>query len=120
MNPFTTDEVLEVASGQKWIMWLVLASLACWLIPYSFLIVAILNLVMVHRLASAMKLSAPLAWALAMIIPLVGILVLLRLSAKATALLKQHGVGVGLMGAHKADLDRLVSASRQAATPGPV
>jgi len=42
------------------------------------------------------------------LIPCISLVSLLMLSSRAQAALKSHGVAVGLMGASRADLERLV------------
>jgi hypothetical protein len=41
------------------------------------------------------------------LIPCVGLIVLLIINAKATAVLKDHGIRVGLLGANMSDIERL-------------
>lgn len=41
------------------------------------------------------------------LIPLIGLIVLLVVNGKATAILKQHGLGVGLLGADPKAIDRM-------------
>jgi hypothetical protein len=38
------------------------------------------------------------------LIPCIGLIVLLIINAKATTILKKHGIGVGLLGANSSDL----------------
>jgi hypothetical protein len=44
-----------------------------------------------------------------MIIPLVSLILLLRLNGKATKAIRGKGIRVGLMGANKAQLERLAA-----------
>jgi hypothetical protein len=70
--------------------------------------VAIIYLVFVYQLATALKLRAWL-WCISMIIPFVGLLVLPWLNGKAVSALRSQGIAVGLLGAKKADLKKFAA-----------
>jgi hypothetical protein len=107
MEQFTNAEVVQVAKKQKAIIWLILASLAVVVFPPAWIVIAVVNLVFVYQLSKALKLSAPWVWCVGMIIPLVSLILLLRLNSKATAAIRGRGVTVGLMGASKAQIEKL-------------
>jgi hypothetical protein len=112
---------------------LVLLSVTLPILPYkSVAAVAIVNLFFVYQLARALKLSFPWLWTAAMIVPFMGLLafffsalmgfqhfevemivplmssfVLLWLNSKATCVIRNKGVAVGLMGAKRRDLKKL-------------
>lgn len=68
--------------------------------------VMIFSIVYVYRLAKALG-SPALLYAIAMLVPCLGLLMLLMIVSRATATLKKAGIKVGLMGVSKADLERL-------------
>lgn len=68
------------------------------------------------RLAALLGLTAPVAWAVGMFVPLINIIVLLTLSSRAQATCRRHGVKVGFLGPHKKDLARLEKAASAGAT----
>jgi hypothetical protein len=107
MEHYTNGEICAIAGFQRAIIWLVFASLIEYVFPPAFIIVFIVRLVFVYLLAQELKLRAAWAWCLGMIIPLVNIILLLMLNAKATAAIRNKGIKVGLMGANKAQLDGL-------------
>ncbi len=106
MEQYTNAEVLAIAKKQKAIIWLILASLAAFVFPPAWIVIAIVQIVFVYQLANALKLTA-WVWCIGMIIPLVSLLLLLVLNGKATTAIKSKGVTVGLMGANKVQLDKL-------------
>jgi hypothetical protein len=105
-----TNETLDdVASGQKLVIYAILlyfvAALARLALGPLVAVVAIACMVMswvgMYRLTRG--LGYPMWWRIAlmvlMLVPLLGLLVLVVLSSKATARLKDAGYSVGLMGA---------------------
>lgn len=51
-----------------------------------------------YRTARSLHLSQPVLWALAMFVPGANLITLLALSAKSTAICREHGIAVGLLG----------------------
>jgi hypothetical protein len=51
-----------------------------------------------YRLADAMRLSAPLAWATGLFLPCISVALLLALSSKATHFCRTYGLRVRLLG----------------------
>ena len=58
-----------------------------------------------YRLASRVDAGAPIAWALAVWLPLVNLAVLFALSQKSQTWCTRHGIAVGLLGPAKGSLD---------------
>ncbi len=104
---YTNIEAYEVGKKQKAIMWLILASLIAFFIPYATFVVGIIGIVLVYQLAKAQKSSVAWLWALLQIIPVVSLICLLIINQKATSILKQKGVRVGLMGGDSTQLKNL-------------
>jgi len=104
---YTNAEVVAIAKKQKAIIWLILASLAAFVFPPAWIVIAVVQILFVFQLVKALKLSAAWVWCIGMIIPLVSLLLLLVLNGKATTAIKGKGVRVGLMGADKAQLEKL-------------
>jgi hypothetical protein len=77
-------------------------------VVFTLVRLAILALMMigVFNLAAAMgsSMASRILFVIAMIIPLVNLIVLLVLNQKATGLLRQHNIKVGLMGPRVEDL----------------
>ncbi len=109
---YTNEEAYNVGKKQKAILWLILATLLAFLIlvifPFAILIVSIIGIVFVYQLASALKSSYAWLWALLQLIPLVSLICLIILNQKATKVLRDKSVGVGLMGANSKELENLI------------
>lgn len=59
-----------------------------------------------YRTAQALGSSSPVLWALAMLLPLVSLITLLALSAKASKVCRENGIPVGLFGPKPTSLAR--------------
>jgi hypothetical protein len=70
------------------------------------IVVFFMLVITTYRLMTQLGSRAPVLWALAMIVPLLNILFLLMISAKAQAWCKQRGIKVGLLGPTKESLER--------------
>jgi len=107
---YTPADVLAVAEQQRFL----LASLLGYLVStfaFPLLIVTIPLVVMfVYNLSHAMKLQRPVLYAIASGVPLLGILVLVSLSQRATQVVRNAGFEVGLMGA---DLELVRKSAQQ-------
>lgn len=79
------------------------------LIVAARLVVVGLSIYGVYMMASALRKGTPVVWAICMIIPLIGLIVLLSLNSNAMTVLRAHGIGVGLMGAKQGDVERYLS-----------
>ena len=101
-----TADIRRVALAQRLLLWAVLASFIGLLVPLGMLVTIPFQLYCVFRLAKAFGMSSGRAtvWLLAMFIPVVSLICLLVLNARATRTLRNYGVKVGLMGARMADL----------------
>jgi len=116
---YTNLDAYEVGKKQKAVMWIILASVAGLLIPYvpyiagiagivyAPFVVGIIGIVFVYQLAKALKLSTAWLWALLQFIPIVSLYCLIKLNQRATAVLRQKGVRVGIMGGDSAQLAKL-------------
>jgi hypothetical protein len=108
---YTNTEVVAIAKKQKAIIWLILFSLLVFVFPLGWIVIALVQIVFVYQLAQSLKLSAPWLWCVGMTIPLVSLILLLHLNGKATTAIRGKGVTVGLMGANKAQLEKLAAAT---------
>ena len=113
---FTGPEAAEVGRLQKWILLLVLASICVNVLSFMYVsllakflsvVVSLVGLVLVYRLASALRQQPAWLWALLALIPLISLIILLSLNGQATGVLRSKGVRVGLMGANGRDIDML-------------
>ena len=104
----------QVRSGQKLAIWAILLNLISipfLLVPEGALVraplvlvaivLAVLGIVRMSR-ALGINLIIIVLMAMAMVIPMVGLVVLLVINAKATRYLRDHGYTVGMFGANKA------------------
>jgi len=60
----------------------------------------------VYKLASNLRVFAPVIWVLGMFIPCINLILLLYLSSRAYHVLKGAGFRVGLMGANLEEIER--------------
>lgn len=58
-----------------------------------------------HHLMSLLDEGVPILWAIAMFVPIVGLVTLLVISSKAQAWCRKRGIDVGLLGPSQASLD---------------
>lgn len=65
------------------------------------------TVVTTYKLAGHLGGGAPLAWAIAMFLPCINIIVLLVLSSKAQAWCQRYGIKVGLLGPTKQSIEEL-------------
>ena len=116
----------KLATRQRRIIWLILASIAGLFVPFAplgnaqaagivylvvQLLLALLLIINVGLLMSAQG-SNPVVTVLAclfMVVPLISLLVLLRVNGTATQTLKAAGIRVGFMGASKAEVERILA-----------
>jgi len=126
---YTNEDVYQIGQEHRAIIWLILlqllslpinqmalplaktTGLPLLALPMALLplFMSIVSLFFVYRLASALK-NSPWIYLLLGLIPCVSLISLLMLSSRAQAALKSHGVAVGLMGASRTDLERLLDA----------
>jgi heme A synthase len=71
------------------------------------IVVVIATSVAAYKLSSRLGSGAPLAWAIAMFLPCVNVIVLLALSAKAQTWCRRYGIKVGLLGPTKESIEEL-------------
>ena len=128
---YTNEDIYQIGQDHRAIIWLILLQLlvipvrimldplirnpdtVLFALPIALLplMINLVSLYFVYRLASSLKNTSPWIYLVLGLIPCISLLVLLRLSARAQAALKAHGVAVGLMGAKRADLERLLDES---------
>ncbi len=114
---FTKEELYQVGCNQKKILYLILCGIAIsilwpmigglfWTIQ---LIYTIITLIFVFQFGTSLKigLAAMICILVLLFIPLIGLLTLLILNGKATRLLREGGIRVGLMGASPENLQKL-------------
>ena len=104
-SPKPLNDILEVANRQKQILWMILISIPATFIPFATLVTGVIQIYFIVKLAKAVGSSAWL-YAVLAFLPLIGLIALLRLNGKATKILKDNGVAVGLMGANSVDLKK--------------
>ncbi len=128
----TREEVVRVAGAQKLLLWAILTSLVGNVLLYLypsfvmrlglpieitrilFLLPLPLSLfIVIFQIFGAVKLARALhyGWwtlllAIVQIVPCLSLLTLLVMNSKATALLQECGIRVGLMGANRSDVER--------------
>ncbi len=114
----TKEELYQVGCNQKKILYLILCGFALnilwwhmlgvlfWLLQLVYTIIAI---VFVFQFGTSLKIGqvAMIGILILLFIPLVGLLTLLILNGKATRLLREGGIRVGLMGASRENLEKL-------------
>jgi hypothetical protein len=104
-EPWTNQEVLEVARRQKVVVYLLLAALIELFFPPIALIIFPFQIYFIYQLAKAVRSSWPWLYALLEIIPFVGLIVLVYLNVIAIRILRSNGIEAGLLGAAESDLD---------------
>jgi uncharacterized paraquat-inducible protein A len=98
---YTTDEIREIAKRQKHLIWLVLINLL------TCGIAGIIAPFFIYKVAVSLKLKVPWLYAVLVVVPLVGMIVLLGLNGHATGALKTQGIRVGLFGADHRAIEKL-------------
>jgi hypothetical protein len=106
------DSTLSIAKAQKGVLWCIFAYLV-WLVlsltmtgseaivevlQVAYLIMAILCIYFIWQLAAALRCGPPILWAVGMLIPLLGFILLAVINQKATTRLREAGLQVGIMG----------------------
>ena len=104
---YTNVEAYEVGKKQKAVIWLMPAYFVAFFIPFASFVVGIIGIVFIYQLAKAQKSANAWLWALIQIIPIVSLICLIVLIQKATTILRQKGIKVGLMGGDSAQLEKL-------------
>jgi hypothetical protein len=105
--PFLDASIIAIVAHLKATVWLTLFSLA--LFGIRFVATGILSMIYVYRLAQATRSPTPGLYAAMSLIPLIGLVVLLMVNSDATDLLRRRRIRVGLMGANKGDLAKLMA-----------
>ena len=110
-DPGTGAELNRVASGQRFMIYALLVSMGGMALRTTMgppaaivgLVASVVAIVGVVRLSGALGAGVAMrvVYSIAMIVPLVNLLVMLMLSAKATKALRAGGYEVGLLGARK-------------------
>ncbi|MCE5200038.1 MAG: hypothetical protein ABFD54_17050 [Armatimonadota bacterium] len=129
---WTPDEVRDVARYQKYLIWLiffqiisiflliatgvgskaspaskVLATFIPLAIMAARIALSVLSIYGVYKMAKALRNGMALVYAVAMLLPLIGLLALLHINSLATNVLQSNGVRVGVFGADEDDLQFL-------------
>jgi len=110
MTEFTNEDVVAIARTQRTVIWLVIASLIDFAFPPVFIVITFLKIVFIYCLTDELKLRISWILFVCTIIPFVNIILILKLNAKATAVIRSKGVKVGLLGANRAQLVKLTAA----------
>jgi len=98
--------IRNVGQAQRLLLWAVLASIVGWIFPVVLIVAIPFQLYCVYNISKALEFStgASILYLVAMFLPLVSLLCLLLLNSKATGVLRDAGIKVGLMGASPDDL----------------
>lgn len=111
--PYTDAELTKIARSQRELIWLILLWLAAYLIafwlPLLSVGLAVFLWVYLYEFAKALKSPRPANYLALAIIPLMGPIVMLILNGKATKALRARGLQVGLMGANKEEIHKLIA-----------
>lgn len=109
MTYITDKELCDIANGQKAVIWLIPFSLAAILVPFfGQIVMGIFSLIFVYKLAVALKSKVAWLWCILMFIPIISMISLCILNGKATSVLKNAGIKVGLMGANKKQMEKVL------------
>lgn len=127
-NPVATERLKLVASGQRWVIAVVLAQLALWVgwlllalarkvngdpepaFVLSFLL-GLVGAVCVFRLAHAVRgPGAAYLYGLAAVVPVLGLIVTLLINGYASDELKAHGIVPGFFGASDGTIEARTAA----------
>jgi hypothetical protein len=116
---FTDKEIVVIAKRQKAILWLIAANLVLFIfeslvtfwIPFTSIVTGIIGIAFIYRLGRAVHSSAVYVYVILAFIPFVGLVGLFILNARATRILREHRIHVGVMGARSADLHKLIQSS---------
>jgi hypothetical protein len=108
-QPWSKDELVDVAKRQKNIQWLVVAHVVvvAMFISFGTIATGIIGIYFIYKLAAALRSSCAWLYIILAFFPLIGLLALLYINGKATKVLKGHGVRVGVMGATMTDFDKI-------------
>ena len=104
---WTSEAILEVAERQKLILWMILISFAALFFPPAIIVVNLIQIYFIFKLAQAVR--SPSAWIYIVLscLPFISLIALLYINGKATKVLKENEINVGLMGADPADLKKI-------------
>ncbi len=108
----TSKEILELAKRQKQMIWMMLLSIEALFIPYLAIVTGIIQFYFILKLAQAIRSSAAWVYIILAFIPLIGLLALLHINGKATKILQEHGLKVGLTGARPSELETIKTGPR--------
>jgi len=117
VDPGDRERLRRVARRQQWVIYTLLAQIGIYglfflliaagfegfaeLVSYLSLLVAVFGMVTVFMLAKdVLHIAVAVICAFLMVVPCISLLVLLVANGRATRLLQQHGIKVGLMGAN--------------------
>jgi hypothetical protein len=108
---FSKDELRRIAHKQNLLMWSVLAGFA-WLfisqIPFvglpTFIAIVVFQIYALYSLGTCLRIQNIALSCIFLFIPVVSLLVLVRVSGKASKVLKEAGVKIGLMGGNANDI----------------
>ena len=113
MTDISNREAYEIGTLQRqYLIWLLLAYVIAFFIPYGLFVVGFLAIYFVYKMADAQKSPVAWLWGLSQIIPYVGLVCLLIINQNATTILKSKGIKVGFFGAKDTDLQTLTEQSR--------
>jgi len=108
---FTKDELRTIARDQNLLMWSVLTGFISYflahipLVGLLVLIAAIVfEIVALYKLGRSLRMRFVWLYSVGLFIPVIGLIILVVISGKASRILKAYGVRVGLMGGKAGDI----------------
>lgn len=108
---FTTDELRTIARDQNLLMWSVLAGIVSYFLVHiplvgllALLVAVVFEIVSLYKLGRSLRMRFVWIYCLGLFIPVIGLIILVVISGKASRVLKAYGVRVGLMGGKAADI----------------
>ena len=108
---FSNDELRDIAKKQNLLMWSVLAGFGGFFIAHIpflglplLLAIVAFQIYALYSLGTSLRMSIVWLYCIGLFIPLVGLLILLVISGKASKVLKAAGVRIGLMGGNADDI----------------
>jgi hypothetical protein len=105
--PFLDAGIMAIADHLKATIWLRLFSLG--MFGIRFVITGFVSMIFVYRLARATRSPTPGLYAAVSLIPFIGLVGLLMVNSDATDALRRRRIRVGLMGANRGDLAKLMA-----------
>ncbi len=124
---FSNEELYQLGCNQRKMIFLFLFALISgflWMVTGILvgiiqLIFTVLMLVFLYQVGCSLKIRGPIliVLLLLMFVPLISLIVLVSVNARASGILQANGISVGLMGASKTELEKLKTPEEAAPEP---